>query len=143
MIYWKLCAICLILTETSREMDSGKKKITKEYSITSLDFIMLSPVFDLLQFSCNFITLWQKDFLIQINYINRFATTLTSTIDFLTRGLEDLILSYIWTKLCDMDFDYLNYVTSAKLKKVNDKNVKSENKFLNPIWMSSQNNTRY
>ena len=24
-----------------------------------------------------------------------------------------------------MDFDYLNYVTSTKLKKVNDKNVKS------------------
>ena len=26
-----------------------------------------------------------------------------------------------------MDFDYLNYVTKTKLKKVNDKNVKSVN----------------
>ena len=49
-----------------------------------------------------------------------------------------------------MDFDYLNYVTSTKLKKVNDKNVKSvmcksfytENKFLNPIYLCSQNYTR-
>ena len=38
-----------------------------------------------------------------------------------------------------MDFDYLNYVTSTKLKKVND----TENKFLNPIWMFGQNNTIY
>ena len=47
-----------------------------------------------------------------------------------------------------MDFDYLNYVTSTKLKKVNDKNVKSVShiilkiSFLNPIWMCVQNNTR-
>ena len=34
-----------------------------------------------------------------------------------------------------MDFDYLNYVTSTKLKKVNDKTVE-------PIWMCGQNNTR-
>ena len=44
-----------------------------------------------------------------------------------------------------MDFDYLNYLTSTKLKKVNSKNVKpvksfdTENKFLNPIYMCSQN----
>ena len=37
----------------------------------------------------------------------RFDTTLFSTINFMT-----------------MAFDYLNYVTSTKLKKVNDKNVK-------------------
>ena len=38
---------------------------------------------------------------------NRFVTTLISTINFMT-----------------MDFDYLKYVTSPKLQKVNDKNVK-------------------
>ena len=37
-----------------------------------------------------------------------------------------------------MDFVYLNYVTSTKLKKVNDKSqvcksYDTENKFLNPI----------
>ena len=37
----------------------------------------------------------------------RFVTNLISTIDFMK-----------------MDFDYLNYLTSTKLKKVNDKNVK-------------------
>ena len=37
---------------------------------------------------------------------NRFVTTLISTINLMT-----------------MDFDYLNYVTSTKLKKVNDKPV--------------------
>ena len=47
-----------------------------------------------------------------------------------------------------MDFDYLNYLTSTKLKKVNGKNVKpvmcksfdTENKFLNSIWICDQNN---
>ena len=50
-----------------------------------------------------------------------------------------------------MDFDYLNYLTSTKLNKVNDKNVKyvsnlkfdTENNFLNSIWMCGQNNTIY
>ena len=48
-----------------------------------------------------------------------------------------------------MDFDYLNYVTSTKLEKVKDKKSRAcksfntENKFLNPIWMCGQNNTRY
>ena len=40
-----------------------------------------------------------------------------------------------------MNFDYLNYVTSTKLEKFNDKNVKSfdtENKFLNPNSMLDQ-----
>ena len=37
---------------------------------------------------------------------NRFVTTLISTINFMT-----------------MDFDYLNYVTSTKLKNVNDKSL--------------------
>ena len=49
-----------------------------------------------------------------------------------------------------MDSDYLNYLTSTKLNKVNDKNVKyvsnlkfdTENNFLNSIWMCGQNNTR-
>ena len=43
-----------------------------------------------------------------VSNLNRFVTTLISTINCMT-----------------MDFDYLNYVTSTKLKKVNDKNVKS------------------
>ena len=48
-----------------------------------------------------------------------------------------------------MDFDYLNYLTSTKLKKVNSKNVKpvnsfdTGNKFINPIWMCGKNNTIY
>ena len=63
------------------------------------------------------------------SYLNRFVTTLTSTINFLTRGSEDLTLSYIrnktMTKLkMTMNFDNRNNVTSSKLKKVNDKNVK-------------------
>ena len=40
-----------------------------------------------------------------------------------------------------MNFDYLNYETSTKLEKFNDKNVKSfdtENKFLNPNSMLDQ-----
>ena len=38
-----------------------------------------------------------------------------------------------------MDFDFsTKYVTSTKLKKVDDKNVKPVNKYLNPIWMYSK-----
>ena len=48
-----------------------------------------------------------------------------------------------------MDFDYLNYLTLTKLKKVNGKKCQAcksfdtENKFIIPIWMCSQNNTIY
>ena len=82
---------------------------------TSLDFNYVKPCFDLLQFSYNFMT---KGF----SYSNRFVTP---TINFLTRGSEDLTLSYIrnktMTKLkMTMNFDNLNNVTSSKLKKVND-----------------------
>ena len=55
--------------------------------------------------------------------LNRFVTTLTltSTINFLFRFVTTLISTI---NFMTMDFDYLNYVTSTKLKKVNDKNVK-------------------
>ena len=49
---------------------------------------------------------------------NGFFTTLTSTINFLIYTISTI-------NIMSMDFDYLNYVTSTKLKKVNDKNVKS------------------
>ena len=62
------------------------------FNATSLDFNYIRPRFDLLQFSYNFMT---KGF----SNLNRYVTTLTSTINFLTRGLEDLTLSYI----CDYD----------------------------------------
>ena len=43
-----------------------------------------------------------------------------------------------------MDSDYLNDLTSTKLNKVNDKNIKSvSNLILKIIWMCGQNNTRY
>ena len=42
-----------------------------------------------------------------------------------------------------MDFDYLNYVTSAKLKKANDKNVKPVSHKILKISFLTQNNTRY
>ena len=58
---------------------------------TSLDFNYVKSCFDLLQFSYNFMT---KGFYNQ----NKFVTTLTSTVNFLTRGLEDLTLSYIRNK---------------------------------------------
>ena len=46
--------------------------------------------------------------------------------------------------LLKMDFDYLNYLTSIKLNKVNDRNIKSvSNLILKIIWMCGQNNTRY
>ena len=53
--------------------------------------------------------------------LNRFVTTLTSTINFLFRFVTTLISTI---NFMTMDFDYLNYVTSTKLKKVNDKNGK-------------------
>ena len=33
----------------------------------------------------------------------RFGTTLNSTINFMTRGFDDLILTFYKTKLCDHD----------------------------------------
>ena len=53
---------------------------------TSLDFNYVKPCFDLLQFRYNFM---EKGF----SNLNRFVTTLTLTINFLTRGLEEITLS--------------------------------------------------
>ena len=53
--------------------------------------------------------------------LNRFVTTLTSTINFWFRFVT-ILTSTI--NFMSMDFDYLNYVTSTKLKKVYDKNIK-------------------
>ena len=39
------------------------------------------------------------------SYSNRFVTTLTSTINFITRDFDDLTLTFYETKLCDHDKD--------------------------------------
>ena len=48
----------------------------------------------------------------------------------MTRGFDDLTLTFYETKLCDHDKDKAY------------KPLDTENKFLNPIWMWGQNNTR-
>ena len=58
---WVFCLFNLLLLTWG--MAHISRKFKKNHS-TSLDFNYVKPCFDLLQFSFNFITLWQKDFLI-------------------------------------------------------------------------------
>ena len=52
----------------------------------------------------------------------------------MTRGFDDLTLTFNETKLCDHDKEnWCQYPQAYE-------SVDTENKFLNPIWMYSQNN---
>ena len=84
------------LTTTNRFRIFWKKRRRPDLTSIMLNLVLIG--FNLV------ITLWQKDF----NF-NSFVSTLISTIN------NNCLLT--------MDSDYLNYVTSTKLKKVNDKNV--------------------
>ena len=45
------------------------ERVLPQNILTSLDFNYVKPCFDLLQFKYNFLTLGQKDFLIQIVFV--------------------------------------------------------------------------
>ena len=64
--------------------------------------------------------------------MKQFGSTFTSTINFMTRGFDNLTLTFYEKKLYDHDKD----------KDKVYKPLETENKFLNPIWMWGQNNTR-
>ena len=51
----------------------------------------------------------------------------------MTRGFDDLTLTFSKTKLCDHDKD--NWWQQCQA----DKSLDTENKFFNPIWMWGQN----
>ena len=54
----------------------------------------------------------------------------------MTMGFDDLTLTFYETKLCDHDKEnWCQYPQAYE-------SLDTENKFLNPIWMCSQNNTR-
>ena len=51
----------------------------------------------------------------------------------MTRGFDDLTLTFYKTKLCDHDKDNWWHLSQAY------KSLDTENKFFNPIWMLGQN----
>ena len=54
----------------------------------------------------------------------------------MTRGFDDLTLTFYETKLCDHDKEnWCQYPQAYE-------SLDNENKFLKPIWMCGQNNTR-
>ena len=54
----------------------------------------------------------------------------------MTRGFDDVTLTFFETKLCDHDKEnWCQYPQAYE-------SLDTENKFLYPIWMCSQNNTR-
>ena len=56
----------------------------------------------------------------------------------MTRGFDDLTLTFYETKLCDYDKTYNKGCQLCQARN----SFYTENKFLNPIWMWGQNNTR-
>ena len=83
-------------------------------------------------YQCFFINVFLVLTLVMIKFVK------TSTINLMTRGFDDLTLSFM-----KQNYDYEKLKKLDAKKRQACKSLDTEHKFLKPILMLGQNNTRY